>query len=140
MKEKFSDFDGGNYLDQEGYFIFEIKSAELKDSAKGNPMWVFDVQSPEGSSTLYHVIDVKSRWSFNNLIAACMQFTPEERSEYMCDYQTIGQELVGMKFKGNVVLEPYSTTTKVPDPEKPGLYIDKVVVKDSYKIKSYSIA
>ena len=71
MIEKFSDYEGGQFLDQAGEFVFEITEAELKDSNAGNPMVVLTAKSEAGTTTLYHVLTPKARWSYNNLIKAC---------------------------------------------------------------------
>ena len=64
MVEKFSDYESAGYLQAEGEFVFEIKSYELKDSSKGTPMAVFEVEAPEGQSTIYHSLSPKARWSY----------------------------------------------------------------------------
>lgn len=135
MIEKFSDYEGG-YLSQEGTFEFEITNYELKDSSKGNTMAVFECKSEAGSTTIYHSLSTKARWSYNNLIAACLKLTPEQRREFQLDYETIGNELVGKKFMGYVEAETYNKEIKIPLDD--GTFETSMEVKESFKIKSYS--
>ena len=139
MVEKFSDYEGSGYIDKEGEFEFEIMSAELKSSKGGNPMIVLDVKSDEGKSTLYHSLNPKARWSYNNLIKACLKLdTKEKINAFECDYETIHNALIGTTFVGVVTCEPYEKTVKVPLDD--GTFEDTVEVRDSYKITEYKIA
>lgn len=135
MKEKFSDYEGG-FLNQEGEFEFEITEAELGDSSKGNPMWKFGVKSDVGSTTIWHSLSPKARWSFNNLIKACLSITTKEQiNSFECDYETIGQDLVGKKFIGRVECQPYDKVIKALNDD--GTYRESVEEKESYKIVEY---
>lgn len=113
MIEKFSDYEGTQYLAQEGQFVFEITNCEMKVSKSGSDMAVFNVKSNVGMSTLYHSLDPKARWSYNKLIKACKHLTPEQIKSYELDYATVGQELVGCKFIGTVEAQKYMKETKV---------------------------
>ncbi len=136
MKEKFSDYEGSQFIADEGKFEFEITNAELKDSKKGDPMWMFEVKAPEGISTIYHSLNPKARWSFNNLIKACLHLNTREKIEaFECDYETIGQELVGKKFIGEVEAEEYEKEIKTPLDD--GTFETSTELRTSYKIKSY---
>lgn len=136
MVEKFSDYEGQAYLSEEGEFVFEVMSAELKDSKGGNPMVVLDVKSEKGSTTLYHSLNPKARWSYNNLIKACLGLnTPEKIAAFECDYETIGNQLIGKKFKGVVEQETYLKEIKIPLDD--GTFEDSTEEKVSYKIKEY---
>lgn len=138
MVEKFSDYEGGGFLSQEGTFKFEITAAELTDSKKGNPMWVFDCKSEAGTTKVYHSIDPKARWSLNNLIKACLNLnTPEKIAAFELDYETIGQDLVGTCFMGKVASEMYTKTVKVPNDD--GTFTEGTEEKESFKIKEYSV-
>lgn len=137
MVEKFSDYEGGGFLNQVGNFKFEVLDYELKDSAKGNAMAVFNVKSDAGTTTLYHVLSPKARWSYNNLIKACLRLvTKEQILSFQCDYETIGNDLLGKEFMGEVVCEKYEKEIKKPNDD--GTFETAVEIKDSYKIKSYS--
>ena len=139
MKEKFSDYEGKMYLSSEGDFNFEITNAELVDSKKGEPMWKFDVEAPEGISTIYHSLNPKARWSFNNLIKACLKLNTREKIEaFECDYETIGQDLVGKHFIGTVEADSY--TKEVKKPMDDGTFETSMEERVSYKIKSYKEA
>lgn len=139
MKEKFSDYEGALYLAEEGEFNFEITNAELTDSKKGDPMWKFEVKANEGQSTIYHTLNPKARWSFNNLIKACLHLNTREKIEsFECDYETIGQELVGKHFIGVVEAENYQKEVKKPLDD--GTFENTVETRTSYKIKSYKEA
>ena len=138
MIEKFSDYESVGFLSEAGEFVFEVKSYELKDSKAGEPMAVFEVESDHGKSTLYHTLSVKARWSYNNLIKACLKFDTKEKIEaFECDYQTIGRDLIGKKFIGVVEHETYTKQIKIPQDD--GTFADGVEEKDSYKIKSYKM-
>lgn len=139
MVEKFSDYESVGFINQEGEFVFEVMSAELKESKAGNPMVVLEVKSDEGTSTLYHSLNPKARWSYNNLIKACLRLdTREKINSFECDYETVHNMLVGKKFLGTVTCEQYTKTVKVPTAD--GTFEDMEETKDSYKITAYSIA
>ena len=135
MVEKFSDYEGTKYLDQEGEFEFEVMSYELKDSSKGTPMAVFEDKSDAGTTTIYHSLNPKARWSYNNLIATCLKLTDEKKKTFELDYETVGNQLVGKKFIGCVECQSYTKITKVANDD--GTFEDKEEVKDSYKIVAY---
>ena len=138
MKEKFSDYESVGYLSKEGKFLFEVTSAELKESKSGDPMWVFGVKSDEGQATLYHSLNPKARWSFNNLIKACLRMkTQEQIKSFECDYETIGQDLVGKTFVGIVEEDSYEKPVKRLDDN--GEFVNDVETKISYKVTSYEI-
>ena len=139
MVEKFSDYESVGFINQEGEFLFEVMSAELKESKAGNTMVVLEVKSEEGSSTLYHSLNPKARWSYNNLIKACLKLdTREKINAFECDYETIHNQLIGKKFFGTVTCEQYTKVIKVPMSD--GTFEDVEETKDSYKITSYAIA
>lgn len=137
MIEKFSDFEGSKYLDQAGEFVFTIKNYELKDSSKGTPMAVFEVESDAGKTTIYHSLNQKARWSYNNLIAACMKLSTEQRKTLELDYQLIGKDLVGKTFLGTVEEETYEKEVKTPNDD--GTFTAAIEDRVSYKIVSYAI-
>jgi hypothetical protein len=138
MVEKFSDYESVGFLNKTGEFEFEITEYELKDSKSGEPMAVFTAKSDEGQTTLYHSLGQKARWSYNNLIKACLKLdTKEKINSFECDYQTIGKQLIGKKFIGVVEQEKYTKSIKVPQDD--GTFIDGVEEKDSYKVKSYKM-
>jgi hypothetical protein len=139
MIEKFSDYESAGFLSEEGEFVFEITNAELKDSKNGNPMVVLDVKSEAGTSTLYHSLSPKARWSYNNLIKACLKLdTKEKIANFECDYETIHQELIGKTFLGKVECETYEKEIKIPLDD--GTFETGTETKESYKVKSYKIA
>ena len=139
MIEKFIDYESAGFLSKEGEFEFEVMDYELKDSKSGTPMAVFNVKSDAGQSTIYHSLNPKARWSYNNLIKACLKLNTKEKIEaFSCDYETIGHELVGKKFIGTVKEETYQKQVKVPLDD--GTFEDGVEEKISYKIVSYKEA
>ena len=136
MIEKFSDFESVEYLNAEGTFEFEVKSYELKDSSNGNPMAVFEVQADEGKTTIYHSLSPKARWSYNNLIKACLRLiTRDQINNFSCDYETVGNDLIGKKFLGVVECETYEKPIKRTRDD--GTFYDDVEVKETYRIKKY---
>lgn len=138
MIEKFSDYESVGFLSQEGEFEFEVTDYELKEGKSG-PMAVFNVKSDAGQSTIYHSLNAKARWSYNNLIKACLKLNTKEKIEaFSCDYETIGNELVGKKFIGTVKEETYQKQVKVPLDD--GTFEDGVEEKISYKIIAYKEA
>lgn len=139
MVEKFSDYESVGFLSKEGEFEFEVMDYELKDSKNDNLMAVFNVKSDEGQSTIYHSLNPKARWSYNNLIKACLKLNTKEKIDaFSCDYETIGNELVGKKFIGTVKEETYQKQVKVPLDD--GTFEDGVEEKISYKIIAYKEA
>ncbi len=139
MVEKFSDYESVGFLSKEGEFEFEITDYELKDSKNDNMMAVFNVKSDEGQSTIYHSLNPKARWSYNNLIKACLKLNTKEKiNAFSCDYETIGNELVGKKFRGVVEEQTYEKQVKIPLDD--GTFKDGVEEKTSYKIVEYKEA
>ena len=139
MIEKFSDYESVGFLSKEGEFEFEVMDYELKDSKNGTPMAVFNVKSDEGQATIYHSLNAKARWSYNNLIKACLKLNTKEKIEaFSCDYETIGHDLVGKKFIGTVKEETYQKQIKIPLED--GTFEDGVEEKISYKIIAYKEA
>ena len=139
MVEKFSDYESVGFLSKEGEFEFEVMGYELKDSKNDNLMAVFNVKSDEGQSTIYHSLNPKARWSYNNLIKAYLKINTKEKIDaFSCDYETIGNELVGKKFIGTVKEETYQKQVKVPLDD--GTFEDGVEEKVSYKIVEYKEA
>ena len=139
MIEKFSDYESVGFLSKEGEFEFEVIDYELKDSKNGTPMAVFNVKSDEGQSTIYHSLNAKARWSYNNLIKACLKLNTKEKiNAFSCDYETIGHDLVGKKFIGTVKEETYQKQIKIPLED--GTFEDGVEEKISYKIVAYKEA
>ena len=137
MIEKFSDYEGAGFLSKEGEFVFEVMSGELKDSKAGNLMVVLEVKSDEGSSTLYHSLNPKARWSYNNLIKACLKLDTKAKIDaFECDYETVHQQLIGKKFVGIVECESYQKEVKKPLDD--GTFETGYETKESYKITSYA--
>ena len=139
MVEKFSDYESAGFLSEEGVFEFEVINGELKESKNGNPMVVLEVKSDAGQSTVYHSLNPKARWSYNNLIKACLKLdTREKINAFECDYQTIHNQLIGKKFMGVVTCEKYEKEVKVPLDD--GTFDTTTETKDSYKITEYRMA
>lgn len=129
MVEKFSDYEGTQYINQEGIFNFEVTDAELMQSKSGNPMVKVNVKAAEGMSTIYFPLQPKARWKYNKFIKACM-VPPTE-----LDYETFHNQLIGCHFMGEVVRDYYVSTTKVPTPD--GRFVEQEVEKESYKIEDF---
>lgn len=139
MIEKFSDYESAGFLDKEGEFVFEITSAELTESKAGNSMVKLEAKSEAGTTTLYHSLSPKARWSYNNLIKACLKLDSREKIEaFECDYETIHQQLIGTKFLGVVECETYQKEIKIPLDD--GTFENGTETKESYKVKTYKIA
>ena len=136
MVEKFSDYESVGFIGKEGSFVFTVKEAELKQSSKGDDMVELQVESDEGKTTLRHSLLPKARWSYNNLIKACLNLdTKDKIYSFECDYQTVHQQLIGKKFLGKVECQPYDKIVKVPQDD--GTFMESVEKRDSYKIVSY---
>ena len=102
-------------------------------------MAVFTVKSDEGQTTIYHSLAAKARWSYNNLIKACLKLdTPDKVKNFELDYETIGKDLVGKKFWGVVEQQTYTKNIKVPQDD--GTFIDGVEDKITYKIVEYRMS
>lgn len=135
MVEKFSDYEGTQWLNKEGEYEFEILDYELKEG-NAAPMAVFTAKCAEGQTTLHHSLSPKARWSYNSLIKACLGLkTREQINEFECDYETIGNKLVGKKFIGNVTCECYEKSIKKPLED--GTFEESVELKESFKVTSY---
>lgn len=136
MIEKFSDYEGGNFIDKEGEFNFEIKGAELMDSKSGNLMVKFDLQAPEGSATVYHVLTPKARWTYNRLIGAALALTDEQKKSFELDYETIHNQLIGKHVLATVNAESYIKEIKVPLED--GTYQTSEEERVGYKVDTTS--
>lgn len=136
MIEKFSDYEGGQFLNKAGKFIFTVEDAEIKESSKGDPMVVLTVKAPEGTTTIYKSLVPKARWSYNQLIKACLKLnTPEKINAFECDYQTIHNDLIGKQFVGTVEEDVYNKEVKTPLDD--GTFQTEIVPTKSYKITKY---
>lgn len=136
MIEKFSDYEGGQFLNKAGKFIFTVEDAEIKESSKGDPMVVLTVKAPEGTTTIYKSLVPKARWSYNQLIKACLKLnTPEKINAFECDYQTIHNDLIGEQFVGTVEEDVYNKEVKTPLDD--GTFQTEIVPTKSYKITKY---
>lgn len=136
MIEKFSDFEGVGFLNKAGTFVFEVVEAELKPSSSGNTMVVLTVKSDEGQSTIYHSLSPKARWSYNNLIKACLNLNTKEKIEsFSCDYELIHNDLIGKKFVGVVECQQYQKEIKKPLDD--GTFETSYETRDSFKIIEY---
>lgn len=136
MIEKFSDYEGG-FLNCEGEFIFEIKEAEIKQSKKGDDMVELQAKCSQGITTLRHSLLPKARWSYNNLIKACLHLnTPEKIAAFECDYHTIHNQLIDKTFIGTVKEERYMKEVKTPLDD--GTFATEQVPSVSYKVVNYS--
>ena len=136
MIEKFSDYEGGQFLNQAGKFTFTVEHAAIKESSKGDPMVVLTVKAPEGTTTIYKSLVPKARWSYNQLIKACLKLnTPEKINAFECDYMTIHNDLIGTKFVGTVEEDVYNKEVKTPLDD--GTFQTEIVPTKSYKITKY---
>ena len=136
MIEKFSDYEGNQYLNEAGKFVFTIENYELTTSNSGSVIAKFDVKCDKGSTTVYHSLNPKARWSYNSLIKACLHLnTAEKIAKFELDYETIGNDLIGCKFIGNVECETYDKEVSTPNDD--GTFTRSIEKKESYKIKSY---
>ena len=136
MVEKFSDYEGTQYLNEEGTFEFEITDAELKESKKGEAMVVFTCKCEAGQTTIYKSLSPKARWSYNNFISAVLNLSKEDKASLELDYMTFHNNLVGKKFIGDVEEEVYEKEVKVPMED--GTFRTHVEDATSYKIVKVS--
>lgn len=136
MVEKFRDYEGMQYINQEGDFTFEVTDAELGVSSTGNQMVKFTVKAPEGTSTLYFSLSPKARWKYNRFIKACLNLSTERANELELDYETFHNNLIGYKFVGSVVHDYYTQVKKVLAPD--GRFVEEEVERDNYKIETFA--
>lgn len=135
MIEKFSDYETG-YLATAGEFNFEVTDYELTDG-KEYPVAKFGVKCSAGSTTVWHSLSPKARWSYNKLIKACLNLdTPEKIEAFECDYETIGNELIGKKFHGTVECQTYDKVIKVQQDD--GTFVEDVETRETFKIVDYT--
>lgn len=135
MIEKFSDYEGTQFLDREGEFVFEITDAELKESKKGEPMVVFTCKSEAGQTVIYKSLSPKARWSYNQFITAVLNLTAEDKANLELDYMTFHNNLIGKKFLGIVEEECYEKEVKVP--REDGTFETSYEDAVSYKIQKF---
>ena len=99
-------------------------------------MVVLTVKAPEGTTTIYKSLVPKARWSYNQLIKACLKLnTPEKINAFECDYQTIHNDLIGKQFVGTVEEDVYNKEVKTPLDD--GTFQTEIVPTKSYKITKY---
>lgn len=140
MVEKFSDTLSAGFLSQEGEFVFEITDCELREGPKG-VMAVLGVKSDAGTSTLYHSLSSKAKWSYANLVKACYNLDTQDKINSFAphdggiDYELIGNDMIGKKFLGIVECQQYEKEIKIPNDD--GTFTNGVETKDSYKIIEY---
>lgn len=140
MIEKFSETLGKDFLNKEGKFLFTITDYELKEGPKG-PMAVFEVESNEGKTTLYHSLNTKAKWSYANLTKVCFNLDTKEKivafgpHDGGIDYELIGQMLIGKQFVGVVQCQTYQKEIKKPNED--GTFSNDVEIKESFKIVEY---
>lgn len=134
MIEKFSDYETG-FLATEGTFTFEITDYELTEG-KEYPTAKFNVKSSAGTTTIWHSLSPKARWSYNKLIKCCLELNTAEKIEnFECDYELVGHTLIGTKFKGRVERQYYDKTIKVQNDD--GTFSEAVESRESFKIVEY---
>ena len=137
MIESMKDFEGKQFLNSTGKYVFEIKTYNLDKSSDGESLIaVFEAESDAGTTTIRHSLKPNARWSYNNLIKAVKKLTAEEVKKYRLDYETIGQELIGGKFVGDVVCETYDKEISIPNED--GTFTRTIEKRESYKIRSYA--
>ena len=135
MIEKFSDYNGG-FIEQAGEFVFKIEDAEIMDSKKGDPMVKITLKADEGSTTVYHSLNPKARWSYNNLIACALKLTPEQKKTFELDYFTIHNDLIGKEVIGKVEEQAYVKEVKAMNGD--GTFNTVEENRVSYKVVSYA--
>ena len=135
MKEKFSDYESTKYIDVAGEYAFTVKTCERKMSAKGNAMEVFGVESAQGSTSIYMSLNKEARWKYNAFIKACLALTPKQVQTFECDYNEIGQTLIGKRFIGVVKAEQYEKEVKEANDD--GTFDSHMETRTSYKIDDY---
>lgn len=136
MIEKFSDYEGTQFISEEGEFLFEITDAEVKQSKSGNDMVVLTAKSDAGTTTLYHSLNPKARWSYNNLIKACLHLNTKDKIDgFTLDYMTIHNDLIGTCFVGVVECQTYDREVKKPLDD--GTFETTTESAESYKVVEY---
>lgn len=109
------DNEGNQFLQKPGTYEFVIDSAELKDTASGDSkMVMFTLKCDEGSIRVYHSLKPQAKWTYNNLIKAALNLTPEERKTLELDYETFHQQLIGKHVIATVIEDYYVKTVKKP--------------------------
>ena len=115
MVEKFIDNEGAQFLQKPGKYEFVIDSAELRDTANGDSkMVVFNLKCDEGTIRVYHSLKPQAKWTYNNLIKAALNLTPEQRRTLELDYETFHQQLIGHHVIADVIEDYYTKTVKKP--------------------------
>lgn len=137
MVEKFADYEGQNFLQEEGTFDFEIVDAELTKAQKsGNDMVKFTFKCDAGTIKANHVLIPSARWSYNKLISAALNLTAEERKTFELDYMTIHNKLIGKHVYADVNCEEYEKVVKKPLDD--GTFEEHVELAESFKLDTTS--
>lgn len=135
-KEKLIDYEGTQYLNEEGKFEFTIESYELMPGSSGSPVAKFELKCAKGVTTVYHSLMPKARWSYNSLIKCALHInTPEKLAAFELDYETIGNDIIGKKVIGVVEKDTYLKDVSIPNDD--GTFTRDTIPKESFKVKSY---
>ena len=130
MLENFDDAFGGEYLNKEGVFQFEVIEATLKESSKGDPMVEVTLKCDEGQTKDYFVLTDKAKWKYKNFIALCFGYTSKEAliaDGFQKDLDTVHNELIGK----------YIKDVKVENDD--GVFETRQEERVSYKINKYVV-
>lgn len=140
MLENFDDAFGGEYLNKEGTFQFEVIEATLKESSKGDPMVEVTLKCDEGQTKDYFVLTDKAKWKYKNFIALCFGYTSKEAliaDGFQKDLNTVHNELIGKKVWGEVKEDKYIKDVKVENDD--GVFETRQEERVSYKINKYVV-
>lgn len=136
MIEKFSDYEGMNFLAEAGTFEFTIDEAEIMESKSGNTMIKFSLKCEKGMINVYHVLTPNARWTYNRLIAAALKLTEAQKKTFELDYETVHNQLLGKTVIADVIEDTYEKEVKKPLPD--GTYETGTETKVSYKVDTTS--
>ena len=138
MLENFDDAFGGEYLDKEGTFQFEVTETELTESRNGDPMVKVTLKCDEGQTTDYFVLTDKAKWKYKQFIALFFGYTSKEAliaDGFQKDLDTVHNELIGKKVWAEVKAETYTKEVKVQNDDD--TFDTKYEDRTSYKISKY---
>lgn len=138
--ENFEDAFGGEYLNEEGTFQFEVAEATIKESRAGDPMVEVTLKCDKGQTKDYFVLTDKAKWKYKQFIALCFGYTSKEAliaDGFQKDLDVVHNELIGKKVWGEVKADVYTRDVKVENDD--GTFETKQEERTSYKVSKYLV-
>lgn len=136
--ETFEDAFGGEFLNEEGTFQFEIVEANLTESRNGDPMIEVLMKCDKGQTKDYFVLSDRAKWKYKKFVALAFGYTSKEAliaDGFSKDLDTVHNELIGKKVWGVVKKDTYEKEVKVAKDDD--TFETVMEERTNYKIKDY---